>query len=312
MGCRLFPARRAPVLPALLLAAMLPGPAVADLLAPGEDRREISFSVADGKPMIAATVGGAEGRMMFDMGTPDAVFLNRDALDLPEGRFLAEGRAASGQIIEVREHEAAPVTLGGQAVALGPALRSGNFGFAEAALGDDFLGFVGAPAVAGEAFVLDYGRQVLTILRAGPEGALADAPAPGEVLARIEVAPGEAGLPTAAAEAGGLPLALDLDTGDGGTLYLRPATRAALEEAGLLAVDGDRARLAEATFGGAAFRDLGLRLVEAGGPGDGRSDPDADLLRIGAAFLARYPTLWNIPAGTVEVLGPGAAFLEQR
>jgi hypothetical protein len=308
----MFSARLTPVLAALAFAAVLPSQSMADLLAPGTDWREIPFDVADGKPMLAATVGGTAGRMMFDMGTPDTVFLNRDAIDLPEGRFLAEGQAASGQTIEVREHEAAPVTLGGQAIAPGPAVRSGNFGFTQAALGDDFLGFVGAPAVAGEAFVLDYGRQVLTILRAGPEGALSGTPAPDEVLARIVVSPGEAGLPTAAAEAGGLPLSLDLDTGDGGTLYIRAATRTALEDAGLLAVDGDRGRLAEATFGGATFRDLDLRLVEAGGPGDGRSDREVDLLRIGAGFLAQYPTLWNIPAGTVEVLHPGAAFLAAR
>ncbi len=302
----------------VLLTSILPAfalsfPAVADLLGPDEDRREIPFTIGDGKPMIAAEIGGVAGRVMFDTGTPDVVFLNRDAVPLDAGTFLAEGRAASGQTIEVRQHEAPPVAIGGRNYATGDAIRSGNFGFAEELLGPDFLGFVGAPAVDGEAFLLDYDRRRLTVLRTDAQGALTVAPPSGsDVLARIEVTPGEGALPTSVAAVAGRQIAVDFDTGDGGTLYLRAGAMDDLRAANALTIDRDRAHLAELSLGGAVFADLTVRLVEAGGPEDARSETDADLLRIGAGFLSIYPTLWLLPAGRIEILRPGASFLDGR
>lgn len=310
--CRLRSGRALPVLLVSLLPAVAhPGPADADLLGSDEDRREIPFTIGDGKPMIAAEIAGVAGRMMFDIGTPDAVFLNRDAVPLDAGVFLAEGRAASGQTIEVRQHEAPPVAIGGRDYATGDAVRSGNFGFAEELLGPDFLGFVGAPAVEGEAFLLDYDRRLLTVLRTDAQGGLTVVPpSESDVLARIEVAPGEGDLPTTVAAIAGRQIAVDFDTGDGGTLYLRAGTIEDLRSANALATDRDRAHLAEVSLGGVAFPDLTVRLVEAGGPQDARSETDADLLRIGAGFLSIYPTLWLLPAGRIEILRPGASFLD--
>lgn len=293
---------------AVLLALVSAAPVRADLLAPGQDWREIAFEVVDGRPLIAAQVGETAGRMMFDTGTPAPVILNRDALALGDGPVVGRGHAASGQVIEVRLHAAPEVTLAGAPIDAGPRVQSGDFGFVEAAFGADYLGFVGAPAVDGGAFVLDYGRRVLTVLRTGPEGALA-APAPADIAARVTVAMGPGLLPTAGAFIGTLPVLLDFDTGDSGTLYARPETRARLLAEGLLTEEG---RLTAVTFGGATFGPLAVTVVEAGGTQDVRPWPGSDGLRLGAAFFAEHPALWNFPAGTITILHPGADFLAPR
>jgi hypothetical protein len=195
-------------------------------------------------------------------------------------------------------------------VAVGSTVRSGNFGFTHEILGADFLGFIGRPAVEESAFVLDYGRQVLTILATGPDGApRVPAPAAEDVAARTDFVLDGSGLPRSSARIGGHALALDLDTGDGGTLYLGDDTLARLVADGALTLEEDRARIAEVALGGASvFRDLPVRLVRAGGPEDARPAPETDLLRLGAGFFARHVTLWNYPRGTLDILHPGASY----
>ncbi len=290
----------------------------AEVLAAGQDWREIPFEVVDLKPMIAARVGDLDGRMMFDTGTPEAVFLNRDAAPVPEGVVVGNGFAASGQAIEAQLHDALPVQIGGVDFDPGPKLLSGNFGFVEALFGADYLGFIGTPFVSDGAFALDYGRGVLTLLRTDDQGTLAvPPPVAGEVLAQLTFAliPGEQ--PTTGAFVGGLPLVLDFDTGDSGTIYLRPETRARLEAEGLLVATGKDATgevstLKNVTFGGATFDGLAVRLVEAGGPEDKRPWPGSDALRLGADFLSGNPSLWNFPAGTITILRPDSGFLAPR
>ena len=287
--------------------------AYADLLVTGQDWREIPFVVVDQKPLLAARVGDTLGRMMFDTGTPDAIILNRDAVPLPEGRFLAIGSAASGQAVEARLHDAPAVQIGGLPLATAPVLISGNFEFVEVMFGADYLGFVGTPTVAGGAFSLDYGRQVLTVLRSDATGKLAvPPPAPADVLAQLTFALLPDEMPTAGAFIGDLPVVLDFDTGDSGTLYLRPETRARLAAESVLTVTGEAGILSTVTFGGATFDGIAVQLIEAGGPTDKRPWPGSDALRLGADFLSAHPSLWNFPAGTITFLRPDAAFLVPR
>lgn len=303
---------------AILLCATLAFSATAsvarsDLLAEGQDWRELPFDVVDLKPLLAARIGDTAGRMMFDTGTPEAVFLNRDAAPLPEGKVVGSGFAASGQAIDVQLHKAPEVQIGGLPFATGPAVVSGNFGFVEGMFGADYLGFIGTPAVQGGAFVLDYQRGVLTVLRSDADGVLAvPPPAASEVVAELTFAlvPGEQ--PTSGAFVGGLPVVLDFDTGDSGTFYLRDETRARLEADGTLIARGEDGILSAVTFGGGGFDGLSVRLVRAGGPGDKRPWPGSDALRLGAAFLSDHPSLWNFPAGTITVLRPEAGFLAPR
>jgi len=296
------------VLAALAAVGQEPG-----LLGEGADWREIPFAIVDARPLIEARVNGTPGRMMFDTGTPLTVLVNRDAVALPGGDDSRTGHVASGQSVDIRNHVPVPIEFGGMGIPAGRVLISGNFGFTEVAFGEDFLGFVGTPAVEGGAFLLDYGRQVLTVLGTDESGALAvGPPAAGEVVARFSFVREEGEQPTTGAFIGSLPLVLDFDTGDGGTLHLRPETRASLEAEGALVVEGDEAVLRALRFGGAVFENVTVEIVEAGGTEDGRAWSGSNALRLGAGFLSEHPSLWNYPAGTITILKPDAAFLAPR
>lgn len=286
-------------------------PAQASLLAEGQVLRSIPYTVRDGdKPMLAARVAGRPGVLMLDNGTPDALLLNRDAAPLAPGQFVARGAAASGQAVEVHQHPSPSVAIGGLPVAMADTVRSGNFQFTVSGLGADFLGFMGTPMVAANAFVLDPGRQRLVLIRVKPNGELAIAPpAPQDVRVAVPffLWPGEQ--PTVAGALGPVPLLIDLDTGDGGTLYLTATTKRQLQRQRLLQPRGARWEVAGLRIGGVGFAPITVRLVDAGGPDDHRRTGRADQLRLGARFLAQQPCLWNFPAQTLTFLKPGAAYL---
>lgn len=282
------------VLSALLV--LLPLSALADLRPADVAARSLSITLRDGKPMLAAEIGGRAGVVMFDIGTPYSLMLNRDALDLPVGQEVARGFTASGQEIVVMLHAAPGVAVTGMPMTLPETLPSGNFGFTRAGLGDDFLGFVGLPAIAETVFGLDLAGQRLVFLSRAPDRL--------SPLASVAIDLPEAGLPGWRGRIGGLPVALDIDTGDGGTFYVTETTRAAFLAAGLLDVTGPDATLSGLAFGGHAFGPVAVRLVAAGGPEDLRDPPRGDLVRLGARFLSRYPTLWDLPGRTIHILDP--------
>ncbi len=300
-------------LPAALVLG-LAGPAAADPLLPrGQDSRIIPFALRDGRPVLPVQVGGVEGVMMLDNGTPFPVFLNRDALALEPGTPGPQGKAASGQTITLMDHPAPTVRVAGQVLTLPDRLRSGDFGFVQAGLGADFLGFIGTPALAPHAFVLDYDRQTLTLLAVDATGALTvPAPQPADIRATVRFAlwPGEQ--PLLAASIGAVPILTDIDTGDSGTLYLSTATRAMLQSQGHLRSEGGRHWLSGLAFGGAQFGETPVDLVMSGSAADQRAFGQPDFLRLGSAFLARHPTLWNFPAGEITVLARDATYLLPR
>jgi hypothetical protein len=308
----MWPRRLTFALCALILAS---GPTLAETLLPdGLTHRAIPFQVRDGKPFVATRIDGQDGVMMFDTGTPDALFLNRDALTLPPGAPVAQGRAASGQVITVQSHPAPDIVVDGQPFHPADHLRSGDFRFVQDGLGQDFLGFIGTPAVQDHAFTLDYKRQMLTLFRVGADGTLAGANLdPSDIVARIDfvLPPGEQ--PTAVALIGIRPILLDFDTGDSGTLYVTAATRTALVASGHLRGDGGAvAWLGGLVLGGTAFPETPVRIVAAGGPQDFRRTGQPDQLRLGAAFLARHPGLWNFPAHSLTFLISDSALLSPR
>lgn len=295
---------------AALALGLVAGPGMAGLLGEGEVSREIPFRVMDGKPMLPVTVAGQDGVVMFDLGTPSALFLNRGAADLAEGPEVGRGFAASGQEIVVQLHDAPAVTLAGQAMALPPKVQSSDFSFAEGAYGADFFGFLGLPAVADHAVLLDYDRAVLTVFALDVDGGLpVRVPAPKDVIVDLGFLLFPEELPLTVGRVGEVAVQVSFDSGDSGTAYLTPATRARLEAAGLL-VEGATGlwELSGLTLGGELMVPTPVALIEAGGPEDGRPNGQPDELRLGAAFLASVPTLWNFPTRRVTLLRPGAAF----
>ncbi len=299
---------RAAVCAVLLTAAT---PLWAGLLNEGQDRREIGFTVMDGKPMLPVAVDGRAGVMMFDIGTPSPVFFNRAAVDLPDGQEVGRGHAASGQEIVVQLHPAPDLMLAGQAMALPERVQSGDFGFAEVAYGSDFLGFVGLPAVQDHAVMLDYDRAALTVIRVDEAGVMAlPMPEPTDVIATLDVLLFPDELPLAVARIGEVPVLVSFDSGDSGTLYVQPGTRARMVAAGSLASGPNGLwELAGVTLGGALMPPTPVQLIEAGSAEDGRRTGQPDELRLGAAFFAGHPTLWNFPARRMLILRPGAAIL---
>lgn len=277
------------------------------------DWRVVPFEVATGKPMIAVTLNGQPGRMLFDNGTPEAIFLNRDAASLPQGPEVGRGRAASGQEIVVTVTDAPDLAIAGLAYALPQKVPTGNFGFTAPAFGNDFMGFIGTPFAMAHAFTLDYTRQRLTFFKTGADGSLSvPPPPPSDIVAQISFAiwPGEH--PTTAAILGTMPILLDFDTGDSGTIYLRPETKARLLASGAIRQDADRLILSSLDLGGATFRDITVAHVTSGGPNDFRGNGASDWLRLGADFLAQNPVLWNFPGQTLVFLKPDSAFLADR
>lgn len=295
----------------------------AELLPPGADGFELPIEVVLGKPMLAVQVNGQAGRMMLDTGTPEPVFFNRDALSLSPGQAVGQGRAASGQPVVVERVEAPVLRVLGRRVPLAAQAMTGNFQFVEAGFGADFLGFIGAPMLRQSAFLLDLQRRRLVLLRVDGAGRLQGGLPTGPVLeAEVHFSLPSGGLPTTVGVVGGVPMLLDFDTGDSGTLYLRPASLAALLAAGqverVASGDGDGQGEGEALvlrslrFGGGEFAGLRLQLVEAGGQQDFRANGQPDLLRLGADFLATRASLWNYPAHRLGLLRPDSGFPKLR
>ena len=295
-----------------LLGLVLAAPLRAEILAEGQDRRDIPFTVMDGKPMLPVAVDGRAGVMMFDIGTPSAVFFNRGAVDLPEGQEVGRGFAASGQEIVVQLHPAPGLTLAGQGMDLPERVQSGDFGFAEVAFGEDFLGFVGLPAVQDHAVLLNYGQSALSVIRVDEAGVMAVAqPEPTDVVATLNFLLFPDELPLAVARIGEMPVQVSFDSGDSGTLYIQPGTRARMLAAGSLATGANGLwELAGLTLGGALMPPTPVTVIEAGGEDDKRGAGQPDELRLGAAFFATHPTLWNFPARRMMILRPGAGMLQ--
>ena len=230
------------------LLALCAAPAFAQLLPEGQDRREIPFPVVDGKPMLAVTVNGQPGQMMLDNGTPEAVMLNRDAAELPPVQEVARGTAASGQPIIVMLHDAPVLLVEGQEMALPAKVVSGDFGFVEAGFGPGFMGFLGPPAVEANPFLLDYARRRLVLLREGTF-----ALTPKDIRGEVVFSYWKGEQPTTAVQIGDQAMLVDFDTGDNGTLYLRPESQEALVKAGLLSGGPDLWSLASIRLGATEF-----------------------------------------------------------
>ncbi|MCR9150577.1 MAG: hypothetical protein NXH83_10410 [Rhodobacteraceae bacterium] len=289
------------------LLALQPVSASAELLRDGETAVTLPLTLRDGRPMLAAEVAGRAGVVMVDTGTAYPLMLNRDALDLPQGREVARGHAASGQVIVVMTHPAPRAVLAGRTLALPETALSGDFGFTREGLGPDFLGFLGLPALEDMAFMLDQPRLALTLLRPGPDGALPLAgPAAATIAAEVAFHLTDDDLPGWSGRIGDRPVAIDIDTGDSGTLYATSDTLADLVAGGWLTGGAGNRVLAGLRFGGGAFPPFPVAVVEAGGAADMRADTSADLLRLGASFLGTHPSLWNMPAGRIIFLQPGA------
>ncbi len=287
-----------------LTLCLLSAPAFAQLLADGQNRREIPFEVVDGRALVAVVVDGQAGVMMLDNGTPEAVMINRDAVPMADGQEVARGNAASGQPVVVMMHQAPEVSVGGQPLALPEKVVSGDLGFVEAGFGAGFMGFIGTPGLEAHPFVLDFAQRKLIVLRANA----LTVPQPdirGQIV--FSIWPGEQ--PTSVAQIGATAVLLDFDTGDRGTFYLRDETRVLLQDTGHLVGGPELWDLSGLQIGGIDLDPTTVRLVQTGGPEDFRKTGASDFLRLGADFLAENPVMWDFAKRQLVFLAPGAQVL---
>lgn len=291
-------------------AAMLTaGMALADLIPSAGLRLSVPITLIDDRPFLSASANGVEGLVLFDTGTPFAILMNRAFVPLDEGRVQASGTAASGQAMQIRDHGMPRgLRIAGQDIASAGRAHSADLGFVAEGMGLDLIGFVGLPMVDGGAFGLDYHRGRMLLMGTAPDGTLAAAPDPAEVLAEVAFLLPKGDQPLFAGTVGGDPVLIDLDTGDIGTLYLSAATQAAWRGAELLAEGPEGPVLHSLAFGGAAIAPQAVQLVTAGGAEDHRPSGQPDLLRLGGRFLRQYPTLWNLAGHRFTVLRPSSRF----
>lgn len=255
----------------------------------------MNFRRHQGFILIEGQVDGQTGVFILDTGSPFPFFLNREFVNLGPGEVAAHGNAGSGQSVEVRLHrEAHALRLAGGVTVAQPEVRSGNLGFVAKGLGIPLLGFVGSGFLRDYRFTLD-GR--LGEVRLCP--AAADLAQAGESkpLAVIRLQPAEE-VPSLLVEVGDRRMPAILDTGAADSVSLTASTRAALSASGLLTSEGQGAAR---TLGLHALRHNGLRFDLVGAKDGGQS---SDRMILGHGFLLRYRSVWDLRAGTVELLTP--------
>lgn len=283
----------------------------ASLLEENQNMRTISFTLRDNyKPMIEAVVAGKKGVLMFDIGTPDLMFLNRYPLNLPAGKYVTKGFTSSGQLIEVQNHLTPLITINNLRINLPDHIRSGDFRFTESGLGFDFLGFIGAKMIEKDAFLLDYSTKRLLIMKLDSKGELlTNAPQDSEIMAIVNFSLSKNGLPMITASIGDLPIITDFDTGDSGTLYASQYLLKKLSEQGSLKQEDKLWRLSGINISGKSFNSILVKVVEARSDQDFRSIEYPDQLRLGSSFFSTNPSLWNYSKKSVYFIHPHAKFL---
>ena len=285
--------------------------ACASLLEENQNIRTILFTMRDNeKPMIEAVIAGKKGVLMFDIGTPDLVFLNRDALNLPIGRDIVRGHASSGQSINVQDHPTPLIKIDNLQVNLPAHIRSGDFRFTESGLGVDFLGFIGAKMIEKDAFLLDYATKRLLIMKLDSKGELlTNTPQSSDIKTIANFTISINGLPTIAASIGDLPIITDFDTGDSSTLYASQYLLKILSEQGNLKPENEFWRLSGLKISGKSFNSTLVKIVETKSEQDFRTGGYPDQLRLGSKFLSANPSIWNYSNKSVLFILPQAKLL---
>ena len=237
----------------------------------------------------------------------EALVLNHNHLDLPEGRVIGRGAFGSGQTYEkVLRPSVDNVRLPG-GLSYG---RVTNFRSQDAAqlerITPDFIGWLGYQFWDGYAVKVDYKASTSTFFKGGPKAFLK-----GETLvAAIPFAtPKLPNNPVLTARVGDLVFETILDTGQNGNLFADAATLDHLKAAGAIkpVAGGDEAVDIPAlrfTKGPAIpLARIDTHPIEAAAPfakAIGVSSPR--IMSLGYAFLRQYKTVWDYPNKTLYLL----------
>ena len=258
---------------------------------------ELPIEIRQGHVLVAGHVNGRPGRFMLDSGTPFRFFLNRGVVPLAVGPEVGRGRAGSGQAIVVHEAlDLASLQLAGHAElpaahsAPASGVRAADFSFLQPLI-PDFLGFVGAPWLAGQVFSLRFAPAQMLLADAGQADRLLQGSA-RVTLVRFEGQDGP--LPYATFQLGPINLRALFDTGNPGTLQLTADTHARLVKVGALrCMAGSPVTcLPQGLRHGPQVLDTAPLPLTIGA--DNR-------IVLGIALLQRYVSVWNLRDGTVDL-----------
>jgi len=302
---------------ALALTGALPAPAALAQEAPRDaeiapefrlqgDTVSIPFVMVREFPFVEAEVNGVKGKLLLDTGALEALSLNHNHLNLPEGRVLRRGNFASGQSFEIVLRPGIDTVrlAGGPAYGRVTTVRSQDAAQLER-ITPDFLGWLGHWFWNGYAAKFDYKASTATFYKGGPKAFLK-----GETI--VAAIPFETrnrpNVPILTARIGDTDFETVLDTGQYGNVYADAATLEHLSATGAIqstegAVDIKAVRFSKGPA--IPLAKLGRHPIEGAAPfakAIGVSSPR--ILSLGYAFLRQYKTVWDYPNKTLYLLKP--------
>jgi hypothetical protein len=268
----------------------------------------VPFEILRGYAFVEGSVAGQRGVFILDTGTPDGVFLNHAAVDLPPGERVSIGRSGSaqgsaGRRQEVFRHSSVGgIIIAGRELPVQDVVRSSDFSYvtdmANGGLRPDILGFIGLPLLAEHEITLDYQQRRMSLHRLDRDGR----PWVGHVDPEdvVVVMPFRRGdgpqrhLPFTDVDIAGIRFEALLDNGTLGDLALTPEAADMLQAAGTLRPEPCGQSIQGLRVQGLAIT-AGTPVVR---------DSTANSMRLGYNLLRHYRSVWNYRLGTVTLLRP--------
>lgn len=269
----------------------------------------IPFVMVREFPFVEAKVNGVKGKLLLDTGALEALSLNQNHLNLPEGSIIGQGNFASGQTYQmILRPSVGKVSLtGGPSYDYVTNVRSQDATQLEH-ITPDFLGWLGHGFWAGYAAKFDYKASKATFYKGGPKaflkGETVIAAIPFEIRSRPNV-------PVLTARIGNTDFETVLDTGQYGNIYADAAVLKHLFTIGAISStpggqgDIDVKDLRFSKGPAISMTELGSHPIEDAAPfakALGVTSPR--IMSLGYAFLKQYKTVWDYPNETLYLLKP--------
>ncbi len=283
------------------------GPEIAPEFRLKGDMVSIPFVMVREFPFVEAEINGVKGKLLFDTGASEALSLNQNHLQLPEGRVIGQGRFGSGQSYEmVLRPGVDNVRLpGGLTYNRVTTIRSQDARQLER-ITPDFLGWLGYWFWDGYAVKFDYKASKATFYKGGPKAFLKGETVVAAIPFETPILPND---PVLTAKIGDTDFDTVLDTGQNGNVFADAHTLERLEasgalkavagEDGLVDIDAMRFRtgpvihLAKVATHPIADSTPFAAAIGLGSP---------PIMSLGYVFLKQYKTVWDYPNKTIYLL----------
>lgn len=258
----------------------------------------IPFHTIDGYIMIKGDINGNGGKFMFDTGTPFRFFFNNNKVDVRSDKFLASGRAGSGQPISIYK-QSSPVLVNifyGLINTICSDVKHTDFEFIQKSISSDFLGMIGKGFIEDRRFSIDYEAQEIIVYDKTEKIDLGNN--------HINVHINKNQLPEAEVDIGGLSIVGYFDTGNLGSLTLTKDTARMLANTGNLKIapssssHGEPMTIQVASIAKAMHKQQALGTISQLYYNTGTENRIA----LGYSFLKNFKSIWDISAGNIYLL----------